>query len=59
MVLKATKFIFSFVFQIVDEVDILPRLMFCQDVSVENFTLLAELDPGVSTNETIILKIRN
>jgi hypothetical protein len=59
VVLQSREFVFSFLIQVVDEVDVVPRIVVVQDVLVERLALLTELDPGVAAHEAVVLEIRN
>jgi hypothetical protein len=54
MILKASKLFFAFLFQIVDEVNVFPRIVMLQNVRQESNSLFAELNSGVSTDEAVI-----
>ena len=59
MVLEPTEFIYSFVVQIINIIDVIPRIVIMQNVVVKRHALLAELYSRVAANKTVILVVLN
>ena len=59
MIFHTTEFFITFLFKIIDKVNLFPRIVVIKYMTPEALTLFAKFHTCVTTYETVVFKIRH